>query len=122
MSRRAPKSGFEPRWPLAVTVLAVLFLLVSLPDRIDRRNDDVSQAPVAFHLLAKPTGATCNLDCKYCFFLSKGSLYPSRPGSHRGNPILHGGRYKFGPIIRPNVCGNATEREQVCQDVDDVCT
>jgi uncharacterized protein len=33
-------------------------------------------APPAFHLLAKPTGATCNLDCKYCFFLSKEMLYP----------------------------------------------
>lgn len=21
-----------------------------------------------FHLLAKPTGAVCNLDCKYCFY------------------------------------------------------
>jgi uncharacterized protein len=31
--------------------------------------------PMAFHLLAKPTGATCNLDCKYCFFLSKDALY-----------------------------------------------
>jgi uncharacterized protein len=33
-------------------------------------------APLAFHLLAKPTGAVCNLDCKYCFFLSKEMLYP----------------------------------------------
>jgi serine-type anaerobic sulfatase-maturating enzyme len=33
-------------------------------------------APVAFHLLAKPTGAICNLDCTYCFFLSKELLYP----------------------------------------------
>jgi len=32
--------------------------------------------PHAFHLLAKPTGAVCNLDCKYCFFLSKEMLYP----------------------------------------------
>jgi uncharacterized protein len=29
-----------------------------------------------FHLLAKPTGALCNLSCKYCFFLSKKDLYP----------------------------------------------
>lgn len=29
-----------------------------------------------FHILAKPTGAKCNLDCKYCFFLSKDKLYP----------------------------------------------
>jgi len=33
-------------------------------------------APTSFHLLAKPTGAICNLDCKYCFFLSKEMLYP----------------------------------------------
>jgi uncharacterized protein len=32
--------------------------------------------PPAFHLLSKPTGATCNLDCAYCFFLSKEMLYP----------------------------------------------
>jgi uncharacterized protein len=32
--------------------------------------------PAAFHLLAKPTGAICNLDCAYCFFLSKELLYP----------------------------------------------
>lgn len=32
--------------------------------------------PLVFHLLAKPTGAACNLDCKYCFFLSKDGLYP----------------------------------------------
>lgn len=33
-------------------------------------------APKGFHLMAKPTGAICNLDCKYCFFLSKEALYP----------------------------------------------
>ncbi|MDM8518543.1 hypothetical protein QUF64_00745 [Anaerolineales bacterium HSG6] len=32
-------------------------------------------APPAFHMMAKPTGAICNLDCKYCFFLSKELLY-----------------------------------------------
>ena len=33
-------------------------------------------APAAFHMMAKPTGAVCNLDCEYCFFLSKEMLYP----------------------------------------------
>ena len=33
--------------------------------------------PPGFHLLAKPTGATCNIDCTYCFFLSKDALYPN---------------------------------------------
>lgn len=32
--------------------------------------------PAAYHLLAKPTGPICNLDCEYCFFLSKEMLYP----------------------------------------------
>ena len=35
-----------------------------------------TNAPPAFHILTKPTGAICNLDCKYCFFLSKEMLYP----------------------------------------------
>ena len=30
----------------------------------------------AYHLLAKPAGAACNLGCQYCFFLSKENLYP----------------------------------------------
>ena len=33
-------------------------------------------APSSVHVLAKPTGSICNLDCKYCFFLSKETLYP----------------------------------------------
>ncbi len=33
-------------------------------------------AQSAFHLLAKPTGAICNLDCAYCFYLTKERLYP----------------------------------------------
>ncbi|HYO87847.1 MAG TPA: anaerobic sulfatase maturase [Candidatus Limnocylindrales bacterium] len=35
-----------------------------------------ANAPMAFHLLAKPTGAICNLDCAYCFFLDKEVFYP----------------------------------------------
>ncbi|MEJ2503240.1 MAG: anaerobic sulfatase maturase [Gemmatimonadota bacterium] len=34
------------------------------------------EAPASYHVLAKPTGAICNLDCEYCFFLSKEALYP----------------------------------------------
>lgn len=29
-----------------------------------------------FHVLAKPIGPICNLDCKYCFYLEKEVLYP----------------------------------------------
>ena len=37
-----------------------------------------------FHVMAKPSGSTCNLDCKYCFYLSKESL-PNGPGSGQMN-------------------------------------
>src|SRR3712207_2350248 len=33
-------------------------------------------APRAFHVMTKPRGAICNLDCAYCYFLSKEMLYP----------------------------------------------
>ena len=33
-------------------------------------------APPAFHVMTKPRGAICNLDCSYCYFLSKEMLYP----------------------------------------------
>ncbi len=33
-------------------------------------------APPRFHVLAKPSGSLCNLDCSYCFFLDKEALYP----------------------------------------------
>ncbi len=32
--------------------------------------------PRSFHVMTKPRGAICNLDCKYCYFLSKEKLYP----------------------------------------------
>jgi uncharacterized protein len=42
-------------------------------------SDDTqpTQSPPCFHLLAKPSGSTCNIDCAYCFFLSKEALYPN---------------------------------------------
>jgi uncharacterized protein len=35
-----------------------------------------SGSPPRIHVLAKPTGAACNLACAYCFFLDKELLYP----------------------------------------------
>jgi uncharacterized protein len=35
-----------------------------------------ASGPPRIHVLAKPTGAACNLACAYCFFLDKELLYP----------------------------------------------
>jgi uncharacterized protein len=44
-------------------------------------------APSSVHVMAKPTGAVCNLDCRYCFFLSKDALYPGS-GFHMSGDVL----------------------------------
>ena len=36
-----------------------------------------SSSPPCLHLLAKASGPTSNIDCKYCFFLSQRALYPN---------------------------------------------
>jgi uncharacterized protein len=43
--------------------------------------------PRAFHVLTKPIGPICNLDCSYCFYLEKEELYPQNKsaGSFRMN-------------------------------------
>ncbi len=41
-----------------------------------------------FHVMAKPAGSACNLDCTYCFYLSKRTL-PGGPGSgHMSDEVL----------------------------------
>jgi uncharacterized protein len=40
-------------------------------------------SPSACHVMAKPSGSVCNLDCTYCFYLEKDRLYPDRAGQWR---------------------------------------
>jgi serine-type anaerobic sulfatase-maturating enzyme len=47
------------------------------PTKIPQAKMNSQQSRPVFHLLVKPTGAVCNLDCHYCFFLSKEVLYPN---------------------------------------------
>jgi uncharacterized protein len=42
----------------------------------------------SFHVMAKPTGPICNLDCKYCFYLEKESLYPGEHGWAMTDEVL----------------------------------
>lgn len=37
---------------------------------------ETRREPVAIHVMTKPIGPICNLDCAYCFYLSKTALYP----------------------------------------------
>ncbi len=39
-------------------------------------DEETVERPEACHVMAKPSGAVCNIDCKYCFYLEKEKLYP----------------------------------------------
>lgn len=54
---------------------------------------------VGFHIVAKPNGSVCNLNCAYCFFLTKERLYP-------------GGLFVMGDDILGACLGQSVEAQQ----------
>lgn len=44
--------------------------------------------PPAFHIMAKPIGALCNLDCQYCFYLEKEHLYSENENFKMSDEVL----------------------------------
>ena len=42
----------------------------------------------AFHVMTKPIGPICNLDCKYCFYLEKEKLFPSNENFKMSDEVL----------------------------------
>jgi uncharacterized protein len=42
----------------------------------------------AFHVMTKPIGPICNLDCKYCFYLEKEKLFPSNEKFQMSDEVL----------------------------------
>jgi uncharacterized protein len=51
-------------------------------DKYDAPSLLGSQVRRRFHVMVKPGGSTCNLDCSYCFYLSKETL-PGGPATGR---------------------------------------
>ena len=54
---------------------------IDLPERPEN-------LPPAFHLMAKPIGPICNLDCSYCFYLKKEKYWPERHSWRMSDEIL----------------------------------
>jgi len=51
-------------------------------------NDATRRDLRSFHVLMKPAGPLCNLNCKYCFYLEKIRLYPSAPRRGMSDDVL----------------------------------
>jgi uncharacterized protein len=46
-------------------------------DRPARAESEEPHRLPGFHIMAKPVGPICNLNCRYCFYLEKENLYPA---------------------------------------------
>jgi len=44
--------------------------------------------PTAFHVMAKPIGPLCNLNCKYCYYLEKENLYAANKNFKMSEEVL----------------------------------
>ena len=44
--------------------------------------------PAPFHVMTKPNGPRCNIDCKYCYYLEKETLYPSEKKFRMSDAVL----------------------------------
>jgi uncharacterized protein len=53
-------------------------------------NETPNPAPSvhAFHVMTKPIGPICNLDCQYCFYLEKEKLYPDTKDFRMRDDVL----------------------------------
>jgi uncharacterized protein len=62
---------------------------------MNKQSNTASESPVVlqqtnkpFHVLAKPIGPICNLDCEYCFYLEKENLYPDEKSFRMKDEVL----------------------------------
>ena len=51
-------------------------------------NQDSASVVQGVHLMAKPVGPVCNLDCSYCFYLEKEALFPPRERFSMSDEVL----------------------------------
>ncbi|MBP0723614.1 hypothetical protein J5Y03_00265 [Bacillus sp. RG28] len=55
-----------------------------------------------FHILAKPTGPICNLDCDYCYYTKKESYFPKNHTFRMSDEVLES-------YIKQNIASQDTE-------------
>ncbi len=53
------------------------------------------KARAEFHVLAKPIGPICNLDCEYCFYLKKKELFPDTKNFRMTENVLENFTRKY---------------------------
>lgn len=54
----------------------------------ERNSPQTGTAPLGLHVVAKPVGPSCNLDCEYCFYLEKQALFAAHEKSRMSDDVL----------------------------------
>ena len=68
---------------------------------VAEKPETAQPALTAFHIMTKPMGPICNLDCRYCFYLEKENLYPAKTNWAMPEDVLE--TYVRGYIQSQNV-------------------
>jgi len=55
---------------------------------MESNSTEKTKRKLAVHLMAKPTGPACNLDCEYCFYLEKEALFPEGERYRMSDEVL----------------------------------
>jgi len=59
--------------------------------KVEKNNDGTKRSsisPQGIHIMAKPIGPVCNLNCKYCFYLEKEALFPKGKNYRMSDEVL----------------------------------
>ncbi len=54
----------------------------------DATNISAAPGPRSFHVMTKPIGPLCNLECAYCFYLEKKRLFPAGENYRMSDEVL----------------------------------
>jgi uncharacterized protein len=54
----------------------------------ERNSPHFETPPLGLHVVAKPVGPACNLDCEYCFYLEKQALFAAHERSRMSDDVL----------------------------------
>jgi uncharacterized protein len=80
-----PTSDCATRLQLRVALPRPRVIVPAMPPSPSRPRP---RASVPFHVMTKPIGPRCNLDCTYCFYLEKEQLYPGTKNFRMSDDVL----------------------------------